>query len=467
VAPEPAPSSPAPGVAPEPSPNGTAPEPAPVNPPSPAPNAPAPVNPPAPSAPAPSPVPPPPAFVFDQFNTTTTPGPRTGAVVGTNSDYSQFFVLGGSDTAFGSQFVLPYAVYSLNLASRVYTALNVNFTRTGACYSQDSSLSSIWIYGGVPDTVNNATLLTFNLNGNTFSPLAAPPAGISTELVSCVATNPAGSNAPQFYVLFGLANETCSNHVAFYNSSSNWTTVANPGAAPAIRSAANAVFYENGNSIVTFGGVCNGDYFNDVNRFNLTNNQWLATDVVAAGTPPSQRSSAVVFIQGDILFVFGGETQTGPANDAFQYNLLNKTWSEVTAAAFPSGRSGASAAALLNRAVFFGGSTVNTVLGETWQFVLEYPCQQYTTCEDCTKSTDNGCGWCGSCVAGDVNTAFVAGSCTAATTTYTNDIDSCPEKFPSYAIALIVIGGVVLVGIIIFAIMKWRSGKSGDYQEIS
>jgi len=232
---------------------------------------------------------------------------------------------------------------------------------------------------------------------------------------------------------------------------------------PAPRYSANAVYYPNGGSIVTFGGIC-GTMFNEVNRFNVSNNQWLATDVVT-GTPPTPRYGAVAFIQGDILYVFGGESGLGAMNDAHQYDLVKKNWS-VIASSGPSGRSGASAAVLLNRAVFYGVSSGAQVFNDTWQVVLQFPCQQYTSCVDCTNSGP-GCGWCGSCVAGDGSVAFVPSTCTPASSSYTNEIDSCPEAFPSYAIALIVIGGVVLVGIIIFAIMKLRTGKSSDYQEIS
>ena len=49
--------------------------------------------------------------------------------------------------------------------------------------------------------------------------------------------------------------------------------------------------------------------------------------------------------------------------------------------------------------------------------------------------------------------------------TYILDPLVCPSNgFPSWAIALIVIGGVVIIGIIVFAVMKMR--KSNEYEEI-
>jgi len=45
-------------------------------------------------------------------------------------------------------------------------------------------------------------------------------------------------------------------------------------------------------------------------------------------------------------------------------------------------------------------------------------------------------------------------------------LEHCPELFPSWAIALIVIGGVVIIGVIVFGIMKLRGTKSG-YDPVS
>jgi len=188
--------------------------------------------------------------------------------------------------------------------------------------------------------------------------------------------------------------------------------------------------------------------------------------------PPNGRAWPATFIQVDTLYVYGGLTNSGPAKDAYTYDLKAMKWTvlgNVTNA--PPARYGASIVALQNRAVLFGGTSGNTYYDDTWQFVVESSCLG-KACEDCTKDGTTGCGWCSGnpndsfkCVAGDSGSSFVAASCQSGGM-YTNDIDQCPEAFPSYAIALIVIGGVVLVGIIIFAIMKVRSNKN-DYQEIS
>lgn len=395
--------------------------------------------------------------MYDELSGTGGPDARTGAIIGTNNDQSLLFVLGGA-AADGSS---PSSTYTFDLAARKYSQLpGLNFSRAGACYSQDSSFNNIWVFGGVPDESHPYEFLTISTADHAVHGLASPAhENIATEKASCVAHG----DGTKFFALFGTLNETCSNHIAVYTSASNWTVLA-PANPPPGRVGANALFYKG--TIVVFGGYCNTDYFNDVYRYDIAANTWTK-DNATSGSVPAGRYHSSAFILGDVLYVLGGETSSSGAKDSYSYNLLNHTWTAIAnhTGSVPDARSGAATVALVNRAVLFGGNNGGVVYGDTWQFVLEFPCLGLK-CDDCTKNVALGCGWCpdGQCVAGDANAAFVPKTCTAAG--YTNDLNQCPESFPSYAIALIVIGGVVLVGIIIFAIMKWRSGKS-DYQEIS
>jgi hypothetical protein len=231
-----------------------------------------------------------------------------------------------------------------------------------------------------------------------------------------------------------------------------------------------SVFYY-GTSLIAFGGYCSTTgYYNDVHRLDTSQPTLQWTVDTSTGVAPTPRASAVAFVQGNTLYVFGGLTATGTASDTYTYDLVGKVWTVVTGLSeAPPARAFASSVALQNRALVVGGSADGgEPYSDTWQFVLQNQCIGLS-CEDCTKNGPTaGCGWCNGntgqyrCIAGDT-TPYVPSTCV---NSYTADIDQCPEAFPSYAIALIVIGGVVLVGIIIFAIMKVRSSKS-DYQEIS
>lgn len=71
------------------------------------------------------------------------------------------------------------------------------------------------------------------------------------------------------------------------------------------------------------------------------------------------------------------------------------------------------------------------------------------------------------CVSGAENSAYLTGSCKGdASTAFNTEPLMCPATgFPSWAIALIVIGSIVVVGIVVFAITKMR--KSSEYEEIN
>jgi len=112
---------------------------------------------------------------------------------------------------------------------------------------------------------------------------------------------------------------------------------------------------------------------------------------------------------------------------------------------------------------------------DLWLFVDEKFCTSLSDCEVCVNVYE--CGWCSNtfsgapnCVAGNENGPVVqqqwAGASTCNNDILLNQVENCPEEFPSWAIALIVIGGVILVGGIVFGIMKLRSGKPG-YEPVS
>jgi len=266
-----------------------------------------------------------------------------------------------------------------------------------------------------------------------------------------------------------FADETglnCSSNVGVFDTASGkWSLMTATGATPAGRVGASANLYQT--QIIVFGGMCGEDYFGDVYRLDLGTNVWSKDNATAPSGAPSGRAHTSTFINVDTLFVFGGLTATGAVKDAFTYDLANKIWAPLnTSSTHPDGRYSASTVGLVNRAFIYGGQNGNFFFDDAFQLVAQSVCLTHG-CEDCTGAT--GCGWCSAsskCVAGDT-AAYVATTCNA-TSTFITDLDSCPQVFPSYGIALLVIGGVVVIGIIIFAVMRLRGGDDRDgYEKIS
>jgi len=277
----------------------------------------------------------------------------------------------------------------------------------------------------------------------------------------------ASADNTQFFVLFGEDNADndfnwdddagCTSTFAVFAPAKNWTLMNTTGTIPEGRSGASALLYRN--SIVVYGGSCTQDS-SDIYRLDLDKSPPNWAKDTSTGRIPPGRSFTSAFIQSDTLFIFGGVTRAGVTlPDAYMYDLQNNVWSQAnTTSPLPTERSHAATVSLQNRGFIYGGQRqgYSEVLGDAYQLVVEKACLT-RGCEDCT-STD-GCGWClgnSRCVAG-ADAAFVFSTCNV-TANYITEIDSCPQIFPSYGIALLVIGGVVVVGIIIFAIMKVRGG---------
>jgi hypothetical protein len=120
-----------------------------------------------------------------------------------------------------------------------------------------------------------------------------------------------------------------------------------------------------------------------------------------------------------------------------------------------------------NLLFIFGGKDRGSPLinNDIWQLVNERFCTSVSNCDDCVGYV--GCTFCSSavsisapsCVAGNSSHAYIGETCGSAVVI--SQVESCPEAFPSWAIALIVIGGVILVGGIVFGIMKLRAVKPG------
>jgi len=243
----------------------------------------------------------------------------------------------------------------------------------------------------------------------------------------------------------------------------NWTyhNETSPTGAPSPRSNALVVAFLD--TIYVHGGECGGNVFNDTWMFSPSESKWT---LITRGGPTLTNASAAVASNGT-MYVFGGSDGKMVTNQlyAFDLTVTNANWTNITPKQppSPSPRQRSSLIASGSRLFLFGGYN-GTYLNDTWQLVIQKDCKGFK-CEDCIKS--GSCGWCMGntlCIVGSSSLSAIDSACKP--DQYTLSAVRCPEEgFPSWAIALIVIGGVVLIGIIVFAIMKVRSGRQ-DYSSI-
>jgi len=123
-------------------------------------------------------------------------------------------------------------------------------------------------------------------------------------------------------------------------------------------------------------------------------------------------------------------------------------------------RQRASATAAGNRLFIYGGeeSPALSADGQVYQLVLEKNCYNFS-CSDCFQHSE--CGWCSNsaCFAGVGGKPYAPQACSGEVAL---DSGVCEQGgFPDWAIALIVFGGVILVAIIVFAILKLRGRRKG------
>jgi len=229
--------------------------------------------------------------------------------------------------------------------------------------------------------------------------------------------------------------------------------------------------------------------------------------------PEGRMWPALVAYKGD-LFLQGGNSTTKVYEDFWYYSQAAKIWSPRNSTGIPASAghtatlsvlktdniyfTGLSTGAIVNydinanssstimgpsnlpsrtvatisgnRMFVYGGKVGETTSNSLYQIVNEKYCTGIPDCETCVSMM--GCTFCKSavsasapsCVSGTSTNPYILRTCSGTNSTTSaviSMVEYCPEIFPSWAIALIVIGGVILVGGIVFGIMKLRSGKPG------
>eukprot|EP01123_Difflugia_compressa_P000638 TRINITY_DN1074_c0_g1_i1.p1 TRINITY_DN1074_c0_g1~~TRINITY_DN1074_c0_g1_i1.p1 ORF type:complete len:371 (+),score=44.00 TRINITY_DN1074_c0_g1_i1:91-1113(+) len=331
----------------------------------------------------------------------------------------------------------------------------------GPCAASSVDESKLYIFGGKSSTGSWYSYL------RSYDFSSVPQALENSSLDNVPLSDSSCVLNDEYFVLFGGRynndNVTCSSPInvnIFSTKNNTWftPTPVDGQIHPYRRYGASAVL--SNNSIFLYGGRCGNTVYSDyIWRYSLSSFSWTPITPDSGNLKPLYYHS--VFVRNSVMYLVGGETDTFQQSDIiYSYDMINRAWSSVIQID-KFARSRALTASVGNRAIVYGGFSANTSLSDSWQFIIEKECSSLLNCTACISSPM--CGWCDSskCVSGNHLTAFDTSTCNSF---YIKS--NCPnDEFPSWAIALIVIGGVVLLGIIIFGIMKSRDSNK-DYSPI-
>ena len=121
----------------------------------------------------------------------------------------------------------------------------------------------------------------------------------------------------------------------------------------------------NGN-IYLFGGRGLTENLDDLWSFSDTTG-WVSYQI--EGDSPSARSSYGCAAEGDIMIIWGGESDSGYLNDMYIYEAKSNKWKNIQpTGTIPSPRKGVCIVLNLPVVYIFGGSTSSGVVRELWEY---------------------------------------------------------------------------------------------------
>lgn len=178
-------------------------------------------------------------------------------------------------------------------------------------------------------------------------------------------------------VIFGGGNTQAGfNDVWAYNISMHaWSELRSSNPAPSVRRA-NCAFYDGKGGLIIFGGYAGTDYpdyrgthFNDVWRYDISNQTWTKLD---SSSGPSPRAYfGAVYDGNDNIIIFGGWGPLGLLNDVWKYNISSQTWTMLASAPGPPKQDGTSAFYDGNgNIIIFGGYDGELMIKDMWKYSI-------------------------------------------------------------------------------------------------
>lgn len=155
-----------------------------------------------------------------------------------------------------------------------------------------------------------------------------------------------------------------------------WTQLFPSGQDPSARRWHTAVYDRDQNRMLVFGGGGNGGLFNDLWSLNLTPGAEAWTPIAVAGTVPAARvqHTAVYDDENNRMVIFGGIAAGGFRSDTWVWNAGTSQWAQLTGLGTPpAGRAGHTAVYDLGhkQMLVFGGRNADGFLNDLWRLKLE------------------------------------------------------------------------------------------------
>lgn len=201
-------------------------------------------------------------------------------------------------------------------------------------------------------------------------PVTAPSARASAAMAYDARTNRTILYGGITWNLTGMQGETWA-----YDGAMNQWTLRSPPTAPPGQFAASMVYDERANRIILFGGGGYGSgWMAETWAYDSANDTW--TNLKPSSEPPGRNTFGMVYeSRADRILIFGGYAGGAAEpflNDTWAYDYGTNTWSDITPATSPSGRTGLTLAydAASDVTILYGGDGWYGDTTDTWAFDL-------------------------------------------------------------------------------------------------
>lgn len=109
-----------------------------------------------------------------------------------------------------------------------------------------------------------------------------------------------------------------------------WETIKSRGDLPITRDEHTAVINQNDNSMIIFGGFCDGMRTNETMRYSFTENKWNRVQHPPGENLPKPRSKHSAVVYNNVMYIFGGkDDDNNKLNDMWKLDLTTNSWSQV------------------------------------------------------------------------------------------------------------------------------------------
>lgn len=136
---------------------------------------------------------------------------------------------------------------------------------------------------------------------------------------------------------------------------------------PGPRCLHSASYDSRGHRMLVYGGQRGASRLGDLWALDLNGDSW--SELTPALGPAGRTFAASVYdARGNYLVIFGGDTGGAKSDEVWRYDLAENVWSPIEASGGPSERSGAAAVYIEseNRALYFGGEASVGFFNEVW-----------------------------------------------------------------------------------------------------